>query len=132
MKSINGNDVAYNVYIPKEAVFNIVSPGELFDKLSILEIKKERGLKVEKEYNELFLFLKDYISKITAIYDLLLASNKSQWDLEDKIRVEQNLDDVGRFALLIREYNVTRVELKNKINDKLKLGYQEKKDYKRG
>ena len=124
-------DIPFFQYIPKEKMFDIVSPGELFDKLSILEIKKNKGLEVNKEHNELFIFLKEYMPKISVIYDLLLSSNKSQWDLEDKIRTEENLEDVGRFAILIREFNDTRVGLKNKINYKLNLGYQERKDYKR-
>jgi hypothetical protein len=128
--NLDGSDIPYRQYVPKDRLFDFVSPGELFDKLSILEIKKNKGLKVDYEYSELFIFLKEYMPKISVIYDTLSSSNKSQWDLEDKIRTEVNLDDVGRFAILIREYNDNRVSLKNRINKVLDLGFEEKKEYK--
>ena len=70
-----------------------VSIGELFDKITILEIKKEKIQSTEKLVNvnkELSLLLqKSYQFNITGIqteYDELKKINLTLWEVEDKIR----------------------------------------------
>lgn len=114
----------------------IYSPGDFLDKWSILNIKKEKGLEVEKEilankpeFNSLFTSRKE--NDALDLYIKLLDSNRYQFDLEDKIRVEKDLSVVGQIALDIRKQNDYRVELKNKINEIFKYAYMEVKEYKR-
>lgn len=109
------------------------SAGDLFDKCSILRVKKEKGLNVP----ELEVFSKEVEEIIRdnptleLFYFRLIESNARQFDLEDVIRVEKNLEKVGQTALLIREYNDNRVALKNKINN-IVGEFEEVKLYKRG
>ena len=64
-----------------------VSVGELFDKLSILEIKKAKGLDVDIELDKLSSEYQQYnniISKYLFIH--LKEINSSLWLIEDKKR----------------------------------------------
>jgi hypothetical protein len=120
-----------NMKKEKIELFKFVSPGELFDKLSILQIKRDKGLAVEEEYNTLHNFLFEFFPSVSLLFDSLVLSNRTQWDLEDVIRSEKDMSVVGKTAVLIREYNDNRVNLKNKINRKLQMGFEEQKNYKR-
>lgn len=110
------------------------SPGDLLDKCSILEIKKNKGLNVLSEYS----IIKDEVVKryfilpeIEKLYKALVDSNLEQFDLEDLIRVEKNLERVGEIALKIREFNDRRVNYKNIINKLSGESFPEIKSYKR-
>ena len=106
-----------------------VSVGELFDKISILEIKKlkikeDKKLKdVKYELRE----LKNIIKKRnlsnkenTNQYKKLLDINKKLWNIEDKKRsYEKSKNFDKKFVLLARKVyllNDKRAHIKNNIN----------------
>lgn len=114
----------------------LYSPGDLFDKCSILEIKKDKGLdSVLHEYKAVKEEVEHYIKLEPDTYNLyaeILESNRKQFDLEDLVRVEKSLEKVGKIALEIREFNDNRVRIKNEINKLCGYQYLEAKRYKRG
>ena len=118
-----------------------VSNGEIFDKLSILEVKNEKltnKLKLEyvaKEYQ----YLQEVISQIDFslqddIYKRLRDINFSLWDIEDEIRFKEEEEDFGeRFielSRLIYKLNDERFRLKNKINIRTNSDFHEQKGHK--
>jgi len=118
-----------------------VSVGEIFDKLSILEVKSEKlndTLKLEyviKEYQ----YLQNVISKINfsledEVYKKLRDINFRLWDIEDEIRLKEEQRDFGeRFVELSRsiyKLNDERFRLKNKINIQTNSDFHEQKGHK--
>ena len=64
-----------------------VSVGELFDKVSILAIKKEKGLDVETELDKLNPTFVGYGNEITyRLFSLLKHINGLLWTIEDEKR----------------------------------------------
>ena len=63
------------------------------------------------------------------LVDRLAIVNLKIWHLEDKIRdskeKELGLEEVGRRALQIRDYNSERIAVKNAINEFAKQGFTE-------
>jgi hypothetical protein len=119
-----------------------VSPGELIDKLTILEIKSERMSDAKKIANvklELQL-LSDTWSKsdfakidISTEWSELKRINGELWDIEDKIRDEERHQRFGdefiRLARAVYFINDDRAAVKRKINDKLGSKIVEEKSY---
>ena len=119
-----------------------VSPGELIDKLTILEIKSERMSDAKKIANvklELQL-LSDTWSKsdfakidISTEWSELKRINAELWDIEDKIRDEERHQRFGeefiRLARAVYFINDDRAAVKRKINDKLGSKIVEEKSY---
>ena len=106
-----------------------VSVGELLDKISILEIKKEKisnpeSIKfIEKEY----LILKEQLNKniksdkkLEELFNNLKKTNLKLWSIEDDKRVcEKNSDFGEKFIKLSREIhflNDDRSKVKLEIN----------------
>ncbi len=124
-----------NIHVP-------VSPGEVLDKITILEIKSERMTDPGKVANvrvELAL-LQDTWSKAVkedeVIHDLhaqLKEINEALWEIEDDIRDKERVKEFDqRFIELARSVYFTndrRSEVKKKLN--LHLGSQiiEEKSY---
>jgi hypothetical protein len=124
-----------------------IAPGELIDKITILEIKAERigdPLKRQHVAYELQLLLRardeaiQPSSALTALGDRLRAINEALWDIEDEIRrCERDRDFGPRFIELARAVyhtNDQRAQLKREINDLLGSPIVEEKayvDYKR-
>lgn len=119
-----------------------ISPGELIDKITILEIKSARMTDAAKLHNvrtELRL-LKDtwnasaYSSvDISAEWAGLRAVNEKLWDVEDRIRDKERdgAFDAG-FIELARAVYVTndeRAAIKKRINTKLGSALIEEKSY---
>jgi transcriptional regulator of nitric oxide reductase len=119
-----------------------VSPGEVLDKITILEIKSERMTDPEKVANvrvELVLLQKTWAAAITeddTIRDLhaqLKEINEALWEIEDDIRDKERAKEFDeRFIELARSVYFTndrRSEVKKKLN--LHLGSQivEEKSY---
>ena len=118
-----------------------VSVGELFDKISILEIKneriqsEERLLHVRKELEVLRACVSDNQLAIPeTLYTELKAVNQELWDIEDLIREKEeqhNFDaDFIRFACLDAQLNDQRFVVKRKINDFFNSDIKEQKSYK--
>ena len=108
-----------------------ISTGELLDKLSILEIKKDKvkdstKLKnINHEYDLLSNLSKNLKEKdeksFNSLYEEILKVNKKLWDIEDKIRIlesEKRFDE--EFILVARSVyfiNDDRFDIKKKINE---------------
>ena len=121
-----------------------ISYGELFDKISILEIKKsklnnpEEILKVKYELNLLLHELnnsKINSSIISSLTKDLKKVNLKLWNIEDEIREkERNKKFDEEFIKLAREVYITndaRAKIKNEINKKLNSKVFEIKSYKK-
>ena len=115
-----------------------ISIGELYDKLSILQIKKEKIKNNDKLYfiNKEIEYLQPYINKFNlelTIVKQLKNINEKLWDIEDKIRIKeikQEFDD--EFTLLARmvyKTNDERYEIKNVINSIFSSDIKEIKSY---
>ena len=123
-------------------VLSEISPGELLDKISILEIKLERikdknsQEEIIKEYN----ILKEtqnssieFTDKIKELFESIKETNLNLWKIEDKIRIcEKNKDFGKNFIELAREVyfnNDKRSKIKSEINKILGSNIKEVKQY---
>ena len=118
------------------------SAGELVDKLTILEIKKEKikdpkklGV-IEKEYLSLENSFKDKIklnSQIQELRNKLKKINQELWNIEDDIRLaEKNNNFNEKFIELARSVykcNDKRAKIKLEINILTKSDITEIKQY---
>ena len=107
-----------------------VSVGELFDKISILEIKKDKIKDKEKlkyivdEYNLLKEQMVDKVKlneKLSGLFDALKDINSKLWVIEDDKRLcEKNSDFGEKFIKLSRDIhflNDKRASIKLEINN---------------
>ena len=119
-----------------------ISPGELLDKITILEIKSERIESAEKKTNvnnELRMLNKIWAdtaaedSEISTLRNELKSVNENLWDIEDDIRDEERERRfTERFIELARSVYVTndqRANIKKLINQHLKSDIVEEKSY---
>jgi len=119
-----------------------VSWGELFDKITILEIKGRRIEDAAKRANitrelealqEVSRSQRDRGRELDRLVTKLRAVNETLWDIEDDIRAcERSGDFSDRFIQLARSVYVTndqRAELKLKINRLLGSELVEEKSY---
>ena len=118
-----------------------VSVGEIIDKLSILQVKKnkisdETKLEfVNKEFKILHDLSSVYLNniEIESLYYQLVEINSSLWDIEDNLRViEKEKRFEGEFISLARKVYFTndeRFRLKNEINLITFSEIREVKDY---
>ena len=119
-----------------------ISPGELIDKITILEIKSQRMTDAAKLHNvrrELALLTDTWraspfaATDISAEWDALREVNGRLWDIEDRIRDQERdgaFDEV--FIGLARAVYVTndeRAAVKKTINTKLGSTLVEEKSY---
>ena len=119
-----------------------ISPGELWDKITILEIKSERITAAEKKANvdnELNMLNKVWADavaddpEILSMRARLKSINETLWDIEDDIRDEEREKRFSdRFIELARSVYVTndqRADVKKEINLHLKSDIVEEKSY---
>ncbi len=119
-----------------------ISPGELLDKITILEIKSERITAADKKANvknELAMLIKVWLSAVTEDEEIkgmraeLKSINEELWDIEDDIRDEERSKRfTERFIELARSVYVTndqRADVKKRINLYLKSDIVEEKSY---
>ena len=119
-----------------------ISAGELIDKITILEIKKEKIsnkeklVEVNKELNSLNETLKKSInneSKISSFKNDLKNINLKLWDIEDgKRSAEKNNKFDEKFIELARsvyKFNDERAKIKLEINNALGSNIKEVKSY---
>jgi len=122
------------IYIP-------VSVGELIDKLSILQVKKnkisneEKLTLVNKEFELLYNLSSVYLdsNEIENLYHQLCEVNEKLWDVEDRLRVietekkfEEEFIDYARKVYFT---NDDRFRLKNEINQLTDSEIREVKEY---
>ena len=125
-------------------IYSEISAGELFDKISILEIKKikikdktKRNI-VLKELSSLQVTVKENIEKsksLTRLYKKLRSVNLRLWKIEDDIRdCERKRNFEDKFIKLARAVYFTndeRSRVKNNINSLTKSNISEVKSYKK-
>ena len=119
-----------------------VSVGELFDKITILEIKKDKIKDKEKlkyivdEYNllkEKMLSNVKLNEKLKGLFDTLKDINSKLWVIEDDKRLcEKNSDFGEKFIKLSRDIhflNDKRASIKLEINNQTGSKIKEIKEY---
>ena len=119
-----------------------ISAGELIDKITILEIKKdkisnkEKQESVNKELKSLNITMKKYIpdqKEILKFKNDLKKINLKLWDVEDQKRIsEKNKQFDEKFINLARnvyKLNDQRAKLKLDINETLGSNIKEVKSY---
>ena len=125
-------------------IYSEISVGELFDKISILEIKKskikdrtKRNI-VLKELSSLQETVSQNIKKsrsLINLYKKLKSVNLKLWKIEDDIRdYEREKNFKNKFIKLARAVYFTndeRSRVKNKINSLTKSNISEVKSYKK-
>ncbi len=119
-----------------------VSVGELLDKISILEIKKEKIKDLEKLkfINDEYIVLKDQLNKnvesdekLLELFNSLKEINSKLWVIEDNKRLcEKNSDFGEKFIRLSRDVhflNDDRAKLKLEMNNHTGSKIKEIKEY---
>jgi len=119
-----------------------ISAGELIDKITILEIKKnkisdENKLKeIDKELNSLNHTMNKSIlekSKILTFKDQLKEINQKLWEIEDSKRMAEKNNDFGKefieLARNVYKLNDERARIKLKINEILGSNIKEIKSH---
>ena len=125
-----------------EQILVPISPGELLDKITILEIKSERMSDEEKIANvrlELDLLNSTWSERVTAddtvirIHAQLKRINEALWEIEDDIRDKERLREFDeRFVELARSVYFTndkRAAAKKELNTHLGSEIVEEKSY---
>tara|TARA_R100001126_G_C4858433_1_gene165948 strand:+ start:41 stop:427 length:387 start_codon:yes stop_codon:yes gene_type:complete len=121
-----------------------ISPGELLDKISILELKmlkiedKDKLSNIEKEFHTLnplcVKLFEEYGAKMQNLYLELAKYNGQLWDIEDWIRdCEREKRFDAEFIQLARSVYVTndrRSKVKKEINILTNSELVEEKSYK--
>jgi hypothetical protein len=124
------------------AIMVETAPGELIDRLTILEIKLEnirderKRINVRREYELLMAVLRKEIApseELSRFMAELRAVNLDLWRIEDDIRAQERAKTFGaQFVALARSVyrtNDRRAALKREINDLLKSEIIEEKNY---
>lgn len=119
-----------------------IAPGELFDKLSILEIKAERIQDSEKlrhvqaEYQALLARRDLHLPvsrELDALFHELKSVNTALWEIEDRLRAHERVGDFGaefvRLARSVYRTNDRRADIKRQINLMLNSDIAEAKSY---
>ena len=119
-----------------------ISAGELFDKITILEIKKakisnkEKLIDINRELSSLNETVKKFIpdkSSISNYINDLKNINLKLWDIEDGKRAAEKNNDFGeKFIELARnvyKFNDERAKIKLAINTSLGSNIKEVKSY---
>ena len=128
-----------NDFLKKRIIHVPISIGELIDKITILEIKKDKlkNLKLKNILNELS-FLRAVLEKNSIfipdeIFLQLKSINLTLWDIEDKIRIkEKNKEFDNQFIELARSVylnNDRRSETKKELNIMFNSEIIEEKSY---
>lgn len=118
-----------------------ISVGELLDKITILEIKKEKIKNIENlicvnfELDCLLEKSKDVLvnSQIVDLFEQLVRVNRELWEIEDNIRKKEKNqefdDEFINIARSVYKINDQRFKLKNKINEITNSKIKEQKNH---
>ena len=119
-----------------------ISAGELFDKITILEIKKikisdkEKLVEVKKELSSLNETAKKFVpdqNKISHLIQNLKKINLKLWDIENGKRLAEKNKDFGKnfieLARNVYKSNDERAKIKLEINLKLGSNIREVKSH---
>tara|TARA_B100000965_G_C19289016_1_gene625014 strand:+ start:74 stop:475 length:402 start_codon:yes stop_codon:yes gene_type:complete len=128
----------------RKTISTILSPislGELIDKITILEIKKEnmQGGQLDNVKKEL-IYLQKTLTDIGVVIDNDLINdlktvNNKLWNIEDEIRFKESKQEFDQFfinlARSVYKENDRRALLKKKINTIYNSDIVEEKSYKK-
>ena len=118
-----------------------VSVGEVFDKITILQIKKDKIkdrnklININKELNEIETVVEEHKNdkEILSFIKTLKNINLKLWEIEDKIRAKESLKDFDedfiQLARSVYRVNDKRAEIKKEINLKTNSNLIEEKSY---
>lgn len=119
-----------------------IAPGELIDKITILEIKFERIADADKRKNvrvelEVLKAARDRAiapsPEMTSLTEALKKINETLWEIEDRIRECDRTQDFGpnfiELARSVYRTNDRRAAVKRQINDLLGSKLIEEKSY---
>ena len=119
-----------------------ISPGELIDKITILEIKlrkianEAQLVNIRLEYEILLKVYRDGIvetARLRALVDRLRDTNAAIWSIEDDIRDQERNKTFGAdFVAIARSVyrtNDIRAAIKREINELLDSSIVEEKSY---
>jgi hypothetical protein len=112
-----------------------VSIGELIDKITILQIKKNYSDNeyINKELNDLIKIAEDLKVYEQSYLNNLMEVNQLLWDIEDRIRVKEKEntfdDEFIQLARSVYKENDRRAVIKKKINEETQSDYKEIKIY---
>jgi len=128
--------------IKSKKILSEISAGELFDKISILEIKLEKikDKANQDEINKEYKILKEVqnsslevTEKLKTLFKEIKEVNLNLWNIEDKLRIcEKNKDFGQTFIELARGVylnNDKRSKIKLEINNILDSNIREIKQY---
>ena len=126
--------------VKSSIIFAPISVGELFDKLTILEIKRDKlkGNQLKNIKKEI-LYLEEVLKNNNLLIDNKIFSelrdiNKNLWNIEDQIRIKESKSEFDNdFINLARSVyfeNDKRASLKKEINIKYNSELIEEKSYK--
>tara|TARA_B100001287_G_C22644238_1_gene511802 strand:+ start:1020 stop:1403 length:384 start_codon:yes stop_codon:yes gene_type:complete len=126
--------------VKSSIIFAPISVGELFDKLTILQIKKDKlkGSKLKNINKEIY-YLEEVLKSNNLfvddkIFSELKTINNNLWNIEDEIRVKESKSefdsDFIKLARSVYFENDKRASLKKEINIKYKSELIEEKSYK--
>ena len=121
-------------------IFAPISIGELFDKLTILQIKRERieGIQLNNIKNEIIelegVIKNNNLEIDNKIFSDLKKINFGLWEIEDKIRIKDSKNEFDQefidLAKSVYKENDKRATLKKEINLKHGSFLIEEKSYK--
>ena len=125
-----------------DKILTEISAGELIDKITILEIKKEKItnkdklVEIEKELSSLNATMKKFIpnnTEISKFKNSLKETNLKLWNIENGTRSSERNKDFGpKFVELARgvyKYNDERARIKLIINNSLGSNIKEVKHH---
>jgi hypothetical protein len=117
-----------------------ISIGELYDKYSILLIKKEKINENDKLYfiNKEIKYLQPFINKFNltqfGLVERIRAVNEILWNIEDEIRMKEHKqefdEDFVTLARMVYKTNDERHKIKCEINATINSEIREMKSYK--
>lgn len=108
---------------------------ELFDRLAIAEIKWQRTQANQEELEWYQQQIQEFnVDLVSQDLEKLKEIHNSIWELEKELKTgrdhELSLEEIGRKAIKIRDFNNKRIQLKNCIAEKLNCPVREiKKDH---
>jgi hypothetical protein len=109
-----------------------LSAGDFLDRLSILQIKSEKGLAVATELMEYERRLPDFEERgLNSYLRIIKTINLALWDLEDtkRTQVERYSTDYSNVSELITQLNDLRFQTKKRIDSYFKSEISEKKSH---
>jgi Family of unknown function (DUF6165) len=129
--------------LPPAAAINVpISPGELLDKISILELKSRRIVDPDKLRNirdelDMLIGVRDHsvpsVAELNGLTLELRLVNELLWDAEEAIRSLERTADFGQeFVAIARSIylsNDRRAAIKRQINERLGSRIIEEKSY---